>query len=269
MPHSPEPECDEVAAGPFDMARLAELLWPLANVKRLDILAFLTQPHYLEEVAAHLQVSRQAARKHLDALFAIGVIQRRPAVRGKGAVVEYCVNPRALFLIWQEFEKLGALRPEGADDRVAYTRIGAEPSDDGPVDAPPGPPAGPALWVVHGLNTGVQFPLPAHRQQTWLLGRDGRSDVCVDYDPYVSTRHAEVHAQDGHFVLTDLASRNGTRHNGVMLPRGGDVVLRHGDLIAIGRTMFLFWQRRPDLPTSGPVGPAAITTGPAPAPRNG
>ncbi len=233
---------DDALEASSDMEHLAKLLWPLANAKRLDLLAYLTEPHYLEEIASHLGLTRQAARKHVDVLCSIGVLQRTAATRPSGAVVEYCIDRRALFLIWQEFEKLGALRPQASQQLVAYTRVGTT------VDQRPGPPTGPALWVVHGLAAGAQFALHQDAQETWLIGRDARSDIHIDYDPYVSTRHAEVHAQGQEFVLTDLASRNGTEHNGATLPRGGEVILRHGDLIGVGRTLFLFWQRRPDGP---------------------
>ncbi len=248
-PEAIESTDDEAEAAESDMDRLARLLWPLANAKRLDLLAFLTRPHYLEEIASHLGLTRQAARKHVEMLLSIDVIQRRPAVRGSGAVVEYAVNPRALFLIWQEFEKLGALRPAGEENLVAHTRVGegdgAVPGDGNPET---GPPVGPTLWAVHGLNTGTRYPLTHHHKATWRLGREPRCDIRIDYDPFVSIRHAEVNAQNGHFVLTDLASRNGTQHNGTLLPRGGEAVLRHGDLVGVGRTTFLFWEKRPDGP---------------------
>jgi DNA-binding transcriptional ArsR family regulator len=217
-----------------DLERMAEWLKPLASPLRLRLLRFLTRPHYLEEVASHLKLTRQAARKHLDKLVAIGVLDRRAGQRDKLPVTEYLINPQALFLIYDEFEKLGSLRRDERDEVLVRTL--AEPGRR----APPGPEAGPCLTVVRGLNLGMRSRLPEDRE--WTIGRDPRCDLPVTHDPYASNRHAEVRRERGQFVLTDLRSTNGTQHNWGLLARGGEAALRHGDLVGVGKTLLLFWE---------------------------
>jgi pSer/pThr/pTyr-binding forkhead associated (FHA) protein len=57
--------------------------------------------------------------------------------------------------------------------------------------------------------------------------------------------HARVHARDGHLVLTDLGSTNGTRVNG---QRISEVVLGEGDVISIGETEIVVGGRAQDDP---------------------
>lgn len=56
----------------------------------------------------------------------------------------------------------------------------------------------------------------------------------------MSARHAEVWREGASFRLTDLASTNGTVHDGHELGRGDDVELVHGDVVEVGRTLLLF-----------------------------
>jgi hypothetical protein len=64
------------------------------------------------------------------------------------------------------------------------------------------------------------------------IGRASESELALK-DPRASRMHARVHARDGHLVLTDLGSTNGTRVNG---QRIREVVLGDGDVISIGET---------------------------------
>ena len=64
------------------------------------------------------------------------------------------------------------------------------------------------------------------------IGRASECEVALK-DPRVSRQHARVHARDGHLVLTDLGSTNGTRVNG---QRIREVVLGDGDRILVGET---------------------------------
>ena len=63
-----------------------------------------------------------------------------------------------------------------------------------------------------------------------LLGRHHSCDVVLS-DPSVSRRHARLVFRDGHWVLQDLESTNGTMINGV---RVGRCALRPGDRLALG-----------------------------------
>lgn len=223
------------AADDFNLERLATWLGPLASPVRLRLLRYLSRPHYLEEVASHLGISRQGARKHLDKLVEIGVLERRSGVRDTGPVTEYLLNPQALFLIYDEFEKLGSLRRDDSRDAVARTLPG--PGRAAGADA-----HGPSLTVVRGLNTGSRHPLEKHAGREHLIGRDERCTVVVSHDAYASQRHADVRWENGRFVLSDLGSTNGTLHNWRPVPSGGQVPLKHGDLIGVGKTLLLFWE---------------------------
>jgi hypothetical protein len=64
------------------------------------------------------------------------------------------------------------------------------------------------------------------------IGRAAECEVALK-DGRVSRQHARLHARDGHLVLTDLGSTNGTRVNGQRIE---EVVLGDGDRIVIGDT---------------------------------
>lgn len=224
------------SADEFNLERLAAWLGPLASPVRLRLLRFLSRPHYLEEVASHLGISRQGARKHLDKLVEIGVLERRSGVRDTGPVTEYVLDPQALFIIYDEFEKLGSLRRDDDRDARARTLPGGGRAGNSA-------PAGPCLTVVRGLNTGSRHALDKDNGREWTLGRDERCQVVVAHDAYASSRHAEVRCDGRSFVLADLGSTNGTLHNWKPLPSGAEVPLKHGDVVGIGKTLLLFWER--------------------------
>lgn len=221
-----------------DLDRIAGLLLPLASPVRLKILRYLTTPHYLEEVASHVKLTRQAARKHLDKLVAIGVLARRSATRDTGLVTEYVIDQQALFLVYDEFEKLGTLRRRDARSDLVRTLAGgkgARPRSRG---------GGPCFWIVRGLDTGERLELGDLTDREWVVGRDPRADLALAHDPYASNRHAMVTHEDGVHRLTDLMSTNGTFHNWERLPRGDGATLAHGDVVGVGKTVLLFWDAR-------------------------
>lgn len=67
------------------------------------------------------------------------------------------------------------------------------------------------------------------------LGRSGRNTIVLD-DTYVSTDHAAIAYRDGTWWLTDKGSTNGTVVN--ERPITGDVALKPGDVIGVGRLRF-------------------------------
>lgn len=100
--------------------------------------------------------------------------------------------------------------------------------------------AGPKLILVnHGDATAV-FPLQEDRQR-WSIGRSQEADVAVAADPFMSRRGAGiVHDGDG-FFLEDLApDRNGTFLNGRRLSRLELAPLTDGDIVCVGRSVFVF-----------------------------
>ncbi len=94
------------------------------------------------------------------------------------------------------------------------------------------------LVATFGDPPGDEHPLdPA---TTCLIGRGAECDIVIRDDTRVSRRHAALKTNDdGHWVLADLKSRNGTHVNRqpIVLQR-----LHGGDLIRIGRATFEFRQ---------------------------
>jgi hypothetical protein len=91
------------------------------------------------------------------------------------------------------------------------------------------------LRVVKGGDTPLQsgdvFVLHAHA----TLGRAADNSVVLP-DTYTSAYHARLDRRDGEWWLTDLASRNGTRLNGVPITKPAP--LADGDVIGIGQVEF-------------------------------
>ncbi|HEX2954482.1 MAG TPA: FHA domain-containing protein [Bacillota bacterium] len=85
--------------------------------------------------------------------------------------------------------------------------------------------------LAWGRNQEVELSLPID------IGRDACNAVQIS-DPYISAFHARISQEGRGFVLSDLASRNGTWCN--------DAVIRHpvhikpGDRIRCGETTMLF-----------------------------
>ena len=109
-------------------------------------------------------------------------------------------------------------------------------------EPPPPPPAKPqgdmtALWQSAEPMTLVrgdkaEFGL----NRTMQVGRGEDNDLTLTGDTSASQRHARIEIVAGQAVVHDLASRNGTWVNGKRLT--GPVVLKHGDKILLGDTVF-------------------------------
>jgi hypothetical protein len=115
---------------------------------------------------------------------------------------------------------------------------------------------------VHGREESV--PLA---QSITILGRSTENAVYVD-DRQASRNHCQVEKFAGGWKVVDLASRNGTRVNGVSVNQH---VLKSGDRIEIGEAVITFVdapdetdQRIPGLPRA--VQPAPVSPG-GPSPR--
>jgi pSer/pThr/pTyr-binding forkhead associated (FHA) protein len=121
---------------------------------------------------------------------------------------------------------LGAV---GAADDVTDPLITA--ADQAAIEALP---AGSALLVVRrGPNAGARFLLDASRT---TAGRRPDSDIFLD-DVTVSRKHAEFLRREGHFVVRDVGSLNGTY---VQRDRIEEAVLRPGDEVQIGKYRMVF-----------------------------
>lgn len=71
-------------------------------------------------------------------------------------------------------------------------------------------------------------------------GNPGYDLSFYDKDGYVSRKHASISPSGNQYVLVDLGSTNGTRHNDVPLKPNTPVVLRHGDRIQMGQVVLQF-----------------------------
>ena len=89
------------------------------------------------------------------------------------------------------------------------------------------------LVVIYGMDLGKKFNL---NQSALTIGRSSKSDVQVDQES-VSRSHAKIINTGKTIILRDLGSTNGTYVNDELID---EYVLRDGDFIKIGRTIFKF-----------------------------
>ncbi len=92
------------------------------------------------------------------------------------------------------------------------------------------------LRVLDGCDRGRSY---RNLKTPITVGREEGNTIQLN-DERVSRFHVKIQEDNGHLVLTDLESTNGTKVN------GEDVqlrILRYGDLITIGRSVLLFGSR--------------------------
>ena len=229
------------------LERLAEYLKALGNPNRLELLHALRTPRMVGDIALHPEapregenperaISHQAVRDHLAKLRAIGVIAVQRAERDGAIVDEYVLNHQKLFASVEELRLLGELR--------AQAPVAAEPTIAAHASASTARDEGPRFVLVRGQGEGRVFPL---RRDTlgadrgWVIGRKRGLAVSLDYDPFVSSEHAEVLLNGAGFTLLDIrSSRNGTQLNFKPMARGGSAALANGDIVSVGRTSLVF-----------------------------
>ncbi|NBQ92440.1 MAG: FHA domain-containing protein [Micrococcales bacterium] len=101
-------------------------------------------------------------------------------------------------------------------------------------------PQGNALLIVRkGPNKGSRFLLDS---DVITVGRHPNADVFLD-DVTVSRRHAEIKRVDGNFVVTDLASLNGTYYEGA---RVEVQELANESELQVGKYHFTFYSSKRD-----------------------
>ena len=89
------------------------------------------------------------------------------------------------------------------------------------------------LVVIYGLELGKKFNL--NRPQI-IIGRSSKADIQIDQEA-VSRNHCKIINTGNAIMLRDMGSTNGTYVNDEPVD---EYVLRDGDLIKIGRTIFKF-----------------------------
>ena len=85
------------------------------------------------------------------------------------------------------------------------------------------------LLVESGPQSGQRFALAS----STVLGRGQFADLVIA-DLAVSRRHAQIEPEGATWLLRDLESANGTRHNGKVLL--APVRLDDGDAVELGQT---------------------------------
>ena len=92
--------------------------------------------------------------------------------------------------------------------------------------------AGVTLKILHGADRGKVYE---NLEPPLTVGREEGNEIQLN-DERVSRCHFKVQRDNDRLVLTDLESTNGTKVNGVECQLK---ILRHGDLIAVGRSLML------------------------------
>ena len=120
--------------------------------------------------------------------------------------------------------------PAGAGEPVALAPPPATPE-------PAAPPHAARLVVVStsaaNIASGLSFPL----SKSISIGRKSHNDITL-HDRYVSATHALIIGDETNHILRDYHSTNGTLHNGTRIKQ--DVVLRDGDEVTVGTTVFRY-----------------------------
>lgn len=99
------------------------------------------------------------------------------------------------------------------------------------------PVSAPAVRVVaHWLTANDRERLPLIDGEN-VVGRDPQTNLWLDYAT-VSRRHARISVCDGHAVIEDLGSKNGTSVTGRTVVEPAE--LRDGDRIGFGRVVLTY-----------------------------
>jgi len=92
--------------------------------------------------------------------------------------------------------------------------------------------SGVTIKILHGADRGKVYD---NLEPPLTIGREEGNDIQLN-DERVSRCHFKIQRDNDRMVLTDLDSTNGTKVNGVECQLK---ILRHGDLIAVGRSLLL------------------------------
>jgi pSer/pThr/pTyr-binding forkhead associated (FHA) protein len=89
------------------------------------------------------------------------------------------------------------------------------------------------LEVITGPLDGKTWEF----EEDIVIGRDSSAAVaCITLDRYISRKHALLHGIGENIILTDLASRNGTKVEGGQAV-AGETKLALGERFVVGRTL--------------------------------
>jgi serine protease Do len=88
-----------------------------------------------------------------------------------------------------------------------------------------------SIKFVSGPLSGQEFPI---RVEGSYIGRDGTLSQIVIPDPRISKQHMWIGVRDGHVMIADKGSKNGTFLNDPRGQRVTEATLRAGDTIILG-----------------------------------
>jgi hypothetical protein len=152
----------------------------------------------------------------------------------------------------------GAPAAKPAAAPAAFARVSETAKGPTPLPVQPSPSPSPAVAVVAALHAAAAAPPPPRREKNSRLlvfvdaeppikyplykavmtvGRSETADIRVEGD-FISRVHARVTtAADGQVTAEDVASKNGIQVNNEEVNRR---VLRHGDVLSLGKLHFTF-----------------------------
>jgi pSer/pThr/pTyr-binding forkhead associated (FHA) protein len=90
-----------------------------------------------------------------------------------------------------------------------------------------------SVVITEGYAAGMEYLVT---RSSTVIGRDANADIPLK-DPLVSRQHAIIVYHEGHYVLKDLESTNGTRMKDTLIKQAD---LRHGDRFRVGDTVLQF-----------------------------
>lgn len=111
---------------------------------------------------------------------------------------------------------------------------------------------GEAFLVAAEKNSEPMNKILLSQTRIITVGRQAGVSLLIDH-PSVSRRHAEVAYAEGHYILRDAGSSNGTFVNGVRLTPGSAHLLAPGNVVSFGKVDYLFQieQAAPQRQTQG------------------
>jgi pSer/pThr/pTyr-binding forkhead associated (FHA) protein len=92
---------------------------------------------------------------------------------------------------------------------------------------------GPGLVIIYGDELGRMYDLGA---PSMVIGRSSKCEICISQES-ISRHHSKIVNTGRSVVIRDIGSSNGTHVNDEPIE---ERVLRDGDLIKVGRTIFKF-----------------------------
>ena len=150
------------------------------------------------------------------------------------AIASALLLATAAALIRRRRRAAGIVAPAPDDDAPAPTLLERMSSTEEYLEKTVTLRERPVLTITRGPGVGQVFELG--NQSAMSIGRAKANEVVVD-DVSVSSEHCRIRPEDGHFVLHDLKSTNGTFVNERRVTRH---VLAEGDVLKIGETSLLF-----------------------------